>query len=35
MSGDKSIKPQPNIQSIAQSRFEQAARAAGFDPENK
>ena len=35
MSGDKSIKPQPDIQSIAQSRFEKAARAADFVPENK
>lgn len=35
MSGDKSIKPQPDLQSVAQNRFEKAVRAAGFDPENK
>jgi SAM-dependent methyltransferase len=35
ISNDELIKPQPNLQSVAQSKFEKAACAAGFGPENK
>ncbi len=35
MPGDELIKPQPDLRSVAQNKFEEAVRAAGLDPEDK